>query len=76
MKRFRTSYVRRPANPRCLSGWINGSTWSVVGSDVYDRSLVGTSIAGLVMSEFALANPSAWATRGRCRRERRLGCFH
>jgi phage terminase large subunit len=39
----------------------NGSTWSVIGSDTYDTSLVGTSIAGVVFSEFSLANPSAWA---------------
>lgn len=38
----------------------NGSTWQVVGSDNYDR-LVGVSVAGLVFSEWALANPSAWA---------------
>jgi hypothetical protein len=39
----------------------NGSTWSVIGSDRYDTSLVGTSVAGIVFSEYALANPSAWA---------------
>jgi phage terminase large subunit len=39
----------------------NGSTWSVIGSDNYNTSLVGTSIAGIVFSEYALANPSAWA---------------
>ena len=39
----------------------NGSTWSVIGSDRYDTALVGTSIAGVVFSEYALANPSAWA---------------
>lgn len=38
----------------------NGSTWQVVGSDSYD-SLVGSSVCGVVFSEFALANPSAWA---------------
>ena len=38
-----------------------GATWSVIGSDRYDTSLVGTSVAGIVFSEFALANPSAWA---------------
>lgn len=38
----------------------NGSTWQVVGSDNYN-SLMGTSFAGIVMSEYALANPSAWA---------------
>lgn len=37
----------------------NGSTWQVVGSDHYD-SLVGTSPAGIVYSEWALSNPSAW----------------
>ena len=36
-----------------------GSTWQVVGSDHYD-SLVGTSPAGIVYSEWALSNPSAW----------------
>src|SRR4030095_6966836 len=39
----------------------NGSTFQLIGSDTYSTSIVGTSIAGLVMSEFALANPSAWA---------------
>lgn len=38
----------------------NGSTWSVVGSDRYD-STVGASVAGIVYSEYALSNPSAWA---------------
>lgn len=37
----------------------NGSTWQLMGSDRYD-SLVGTPPIGVVMSEFALANPSAW----------------
>ena len=40
---------------------INGSTWSVIGSDNYDTALVGTSVTGIVFSEYALANPSAWA---------------
>lgn len=39
--------------------FVNGSTWQLVGSDNYD-SLVGTPPVGLVFSEFALANPSAW----------------
>lgn len=37
----------------------NGSTWQLVGSDRYD-SLVGAGVAGVVFSEWALANPSAW----------------
>jgi hypothetical protein len=37
-----------------------GATWQVVGSDSYNR-LVGTSPAGVVYSEWALANPAARA---------------
>lgn len=37
-----------------------GSTWQVVGSDNYD-SLVGSPPVGVVFSEWALANPAAWA---------------
>lgn len=38
----------------------NGSTWQVVGSDNFDH-LVGAPPIGLVMSEWALANPRAWS---------------
>lgn len=37
----------------------NGSTFQLVGSDNYD-SLVGSTPVGLVFSEYALSNPSAW----------------
>lgn len=37
----------------------NGSTWQVIGSDRYN-SLVGAGVAGVVFSEWALANPAAW----------------
>ena len=37
----------------------NGATWQIVGSDRYD-ALVGAGVAGVVFSEWALANPSAW----------------
>lgn len=40
--------------------FVNGSTWQVVGSDNYD-SLVGTPPVGITLSEWALANPTAWA---------------
>jgi hypothetical protein len=43
-----------------LIEFINGSTWQVVGSDRFD-SLVGSSPAGIVYSEWALANPNARA---------------
>jgi len=38
----------------------NGSTWQVVGSDNYN-SLVGSPPVGVVFSEYALADPNAWA---------------
>lgn len=38
----------------------NGSLWRVVGSDNYN-SLVGATPVGVVFSEWALANPAAWA---------------
>lgn len=37
----------------------NGSTWQVVGSDNFN-SLVGAPPVGVVFSEYALANPTAW----------------
>jgi phage terminase large subunit len=38
----------------------NGSTWQVVGSDNYN-SLVGSPPVGVVFSEYAMADPNAWA---------------
>lgn len=38
----------------------SGSTWQLVGSDNYD-ALVGTPPVGLTASEWALADPTAWA---------------
>jgi phage terminase large subunit len=38
----------------------NGATWQIVGSDRYN-ALVGSGVAGVTFSEWALANPSAWA---------------
>lgn len=37
-----------------------GSTWQVIGSDRYDAT-VGAGPVGIAYSEWALANPSAWA---------------
>lgn len=39
---------------------VNGSVWQVAGSDNYN-SLVGSSPVGVVLSEWALAKPDAWA---------------
>lgn len=38
----------------------NGSTWQLVGSDTYN-SLVGSPPIGVTASEWALADPTAWA---------------
>lgn len=38
----------------------NGATWQVVGSDSY-KHLVGAPPKGIVFSEWAKANPGAWA---------------
>jgi len=37
-----------------------GSTWQMIGSDRFDAT-VGAGVAGIVYSEWALGNPSAWA---------------
>lgn len=47
-------------NDEMIIGFKNGSTWQVVGSDRFD-ALVGSSPAGIVYSEWALANPTARA---------------
>lgn len=39
--------------------FVNGSTFQLVGSDSFN-SLVGSPPVGLVFSEYALSNPSAW----------------
>jgi hypothetical protein len=38
----------------------NGSTFQMIGSDRYNQT-VGSGIAGITYSEFALAHPAAWA---------------
>jgi len=38
---------------------VNGSIWQLCGSDNYD-SLVGSNPAGVIFSEYALADPAAW----------------
>lgn len=48
----------------------SGSTWQVVGSDRFD-SVVGSPPYGLVFSEWALANPGAWAYLSPILRENR-----
>lgn len=51
---------RTTRNNEMLIEFLNGSTWQVVGSDNYN-SLVGSAPAGVVFSEWALADPAAWS---------------
>lgn len=51
---------KRTDNSSMTIEFVNGSIWKVVGSDNPD-SLVGAPPAGIVFSEWALSNPSAWA---------------
>jgi phage terminase large subunit len=39
--------------------FINGSTWSCIGSDAWNN-LIGASPAGLVFSEFSTSDPNSW----------------
>jgi phage terminase large subunit len=45
-------------NQEMMIEFVNGSTWQVVGSDNFN-SLVGSAPAGIIYSEWALANPNA-----------------
>jgi len=50
--------TRRKENEMMIQ-FLNGSTFQLVGSDNFN-SLVGSPPVGLVFSEYALSNPSAW----------------
>jgi phage terminase large subunit len=47
-------------NDEMSISFANGSLWRVVGSDNYN-SLVGSTPCGVIISEWALADPAAWA---------------
>jgi hypothetical protein len=52
--------IRASTNQQEMSiSLLNGSMFQLVGSDNYN-SLVGSTPVGLVFSEYALSNPSAW----------------
>ena len=57
---FPPAIRNRTVDDEMLIEFKNGSIWQVVGSDEYD-ALVGAGVAGLVISEWSLANPAAWA---------------
>lgn len=53
--------IRKRTNTQTMFiEFINGSTWQLVGSDTYN-SLVGSPPVGITASEWALADPAAWA---------------
>ena len=53
-----------------------GCTWQLIGSDAYDAT-VGAGPVGIAYSEWALANPSAWAYhRPMLEESRRQGRLH
>ncbi len=51
---------RRTRDQDMFIEFRNGSTWQVLGSDNYN-SIVGAPPAGVTFSEYALADPNAWA---------------
>jgi hypothetical protein len=51
---------RKTLDNEMMIEFINGSTWQAVGSDNYG-ALIGSGHVGIVFSEWALSNPSAWA---------------
>lgn len=57
---FPPEIVSRRSEQEMFIELVNGSTWQLIGSDKYD-STVGAGPAGIVYSEWALANPAAWA---------------
>lgn len=57
---FPASMVASRNDHEMFIRFVNGSTWQVVGSDRYDAA-VGSSLGGIVFSEWALSNPAAWA---------------
>ena len=57
---FPTEIVAKKNDAEMYLELVNGSTVQIVGSDNYN-SLVGSPPFGVVFSEWALANPDAWA---------------
>lgn len=57
---FPVELRKRTNDQEMFIEFYNGSTWQIAGSDNYN-SLVGSSPCGIVFSEYALADPAAWA---------------
>jgi len=57
---FPPEIVTRRRDKEMMLELPNGSTWQLIGSDRFDQ-LVGAGPRGLVMSEYSLSHPAAWA---------------
>lgn len=57
---FPPSIRKRTVDNEMKIEFVNGSIWQVLGSDNYN-SYVGSPPVGVVLSEWALADPAAWA---------------
>ena len=57
---FPAEIRKRTRDDQMMIEFRNGSTWQLVGSDNYN-ALVGAPPIGLTASEWALADPAAWA---------------
>lgn len=57
---FPLEYRRRTREQDMFIELMNGATWQVLGSDNYN-SIVGSPPVGVTFSEYALADPNAWA---------------
>ena len=73
---FPDAVRKRTNDQEMFIEFVNGSFWHVVGSDNYDR-LVGSPPAGIVFSEWSLADPMSWARlEPILDREWWVGCLH
>ncbi|CAB4127725.1 hypothetical protein UFOVP97_9 [uncultured Caudovirales phage] len=54
-------FIRKKHEQQMKIELTNGSIISIIGSDNYDNTLVGTNIMGAVYSEYSLQDPEAWA---------------
>ncbi|MGD0229696.1 MAG: hypothetical protein ABSC19_04960 [Syntrophorhabdales bacterium] len=57
---FPVEIRRRTKEQEMFIEFQNGSTWQLIGSDNYN-TLVGSPPVGIVFSEYAVADPLAWA---------------
>lgn len=51
---------KKPNDTKMMVPFINNASWQLVGSDNFDSS-VGSAPIGITFSEYAIANPMAWA---------------